>query len=140
MKRQIIVDTVLEQMKRISAANGFYSEAGKNVYEWLQTPPDTNEYPRIIIKDISSTASDTKVLEHSLKIEVSIALSNGELTPWDMREVSSDALKAFAQVEKTLNYRCAYLGSEFLLKEEDTVYGDAKLTFIVAYQTPRWEQ
>lgn len=140
MKRQIIVTAIAEQMEKISSANGFYSEAGKNVYEWLDKPLDKDEYPAIIVRDISDTTNDTQVLEHSLKIEVDIAVSNGKSTSWNMREVSSDVIKAFDQVEKTLNYQCKYLGSDFLVEHKDSVYGGARLEFIVSYQTPRWEQ
>jgi hypothetical protein len=140
MKRQIIVTTIVEQMELISSANGFYSEAGKNVYEWLDKPLDKDEYPAIIIRDISDTTNDTQVLEHTLKIEVDIAVSNGKSTSWKMREVSSDVIKAFAQVEETLSYQCKYLGSDFLVEHKDSVYGGVRLEFTVSYQTSRWEQ
>lgn len=140
MKRQTIIDTIVEQMKLISAASGFYSEAGKNVFEWLEKPLDKDEYPAIIIRDVADDTQDGQVLNHSLKIEVDIAISNKTTTVWDMREVTSDVLKVFGVVEDTINYQCAYLGSEFLLEQKDTVYGGVRLTFSVDYQTSRWEQ
>jgi hypothetical protein len=140
MKRQIIVDTIAEQMKLISAANGFYSEAGKNVFEWLEKPLDKDEYPAIIIRDVSDDTNDSQILEHSLKVEVDIAISNKTTSLWDMREVTSDVLKAFGVIEDTINYQCQYLGSEFLVEQKDTIYGGVRLSFTVAYQTGRWEQ
>jgi hypothetical protein len=140
MKRQMIVDIIVDQMKKIQHENSFYSDAGKNVFEWLEKPLDKDEYPAIIIRDVSDDTQDGQVLNHSLKIEVDIAVSSKATTVWDMREVSSDVLKTFGVIEDTINYQCAYLGSEFLLEQKDTVYGGVRLTFSVAYQTSRWEQ
>lgn len=140
MKRQIIVDTIIEQMKLISSANGFYSEAGTNVFEWLEKPLDKTEYPAIIIRDISDDVSDNEILSHNLKIEVDIATKSKSETLWDMREVSSDVLKTFGIIEDTLSYRCSYLGNDFLIDQKDTTYGGVRLNFVVEYKTTRWEQ
>jgi len=138
--RQKIVTEIVNQMQQISGAKGFYSEAGVNVYEWLEKPLDKDEYPAIIIRDVSDEAQEGQVLSHSLKIEIDIAIKNGAETTWDMREVSSDVLKAFGNVEESLNYQCAFIGSDFLLEQKDTVYGGVRLEFKVNYQTRRWEQ
>jgi len=140
MKRQFIVDSIAQQLKLISAVNGFYSEAGKNVFEWLEKPLDKDEYPAIIVRDVTDDVSDGQILEHSLKIEVDIAVSNKATSLWDMREVTSDVLKAFGVLENTINYKCKYLGSDFLVEQKDTVYGGVRLTFSVSYETQRWEQ
>lgn len=138
--RQKIVTAIVEQMQLISSANGFYSEAGSNVFEWLDKPLDKDEYPAIIIRDISDNAADGQYLEHRLKIEVDVAVKDGLNTTWNMREVSSDVIKAFGQVELALGYSCTYGGSDFLLEHKDTIYGGVRLEFEVAYTTGRWEQ
>ena len=136
----MIVDTIAEQLKLISSANGFYSEAGKNVFEWLEKPLDKDEYPAIIIRDVSDDVKDDQILAHSLKIEIDLAISNKSTTLWDMREVTSDVLKAFSVIENIISYRCTYLGNDFLIEQKDTVYGGVRLTFTIEYQTQRWEQ
>ncbi len=141
MKRQSIVDSIVQELQKISSANGFYSEAGVNVYEWLSKPLDKDEYPAIIIRDIADdTTDDNQTLEHKLKVEVDIAINNKDKTTWDMREVTSDVLKAFGVVEDTLNYECKYNGSEFLVEHKDSVYGGVRLEFTITYHTGRWEQ
>jgi len=140
MKRQKIITTIVEQMQLIRSANGFYSEAGKSVFEWLDKPLDKDEYPAIIVRDVSDNTEDSQVLQHTLKIEVDIAVSNKALTTWDMREVTSDVLKAFGNIEEVLSYECKYLGSDFLVDHKDSVYGGVRLEFLVKYHTGRWEQ
>lgn len=140
MKRQNIVTSIIEQMQSISGANGFLSEAGKNVYEWMSKPLDKDEYPAIIIRDVSDNTIDSDTLEHSLKIEIDIAINNKNLTTWNMREVTSDVLKAFGELEEILNYQCKYQGSDFLVEHKDSVYGGVRLDFTIIYHTRRWEQ
>lgn len=141
MIRQIIVDEIVKQMKEISSSNGFYSEAGKNVFEWLEKPLDKDELPGIIIRDVSDSATDNNTIsEHILKIEVDIAVAAGKLTTWKMREVTSDVIKAFSKVEEALNFQCKFNGSEFLLEQKDTTYGGVRVEFDVLYQSRKWEQ
>jgi|GEM_PF-1962558 len=140
MKRQLIVTSIVEQMQLISSANGFYTEAGKNVFEWLEKPLDKGEYPAIIIRDIADDTIDSQTLEHVLKIEIDIAVSNKKTTTWDMREVTSDVLRAFGLLENIINYKCRYQGSDFLIEQKDSVYGGVRLSFTITYFTPRWEQ
>jgi len=137
--RQNIVDEIVEQLRKISSANGFYSEAGKNVYEWLEKPLDFDEFPAIIVRDVSDEVQDETVFYHKLKIEVDIAIKKDNVT-WNLREISSDVLKAFGVVEENLGYRCFFKRSEFLVEHKDTLYGGARLEFEVSYETRRWEQ
>lgn len=140
MIRQKIVNAIVDQMKKISAANGFYSEAGGNVFEWLEKPLDKDEYPAIIIRDVSDdTVEDNTVANHTLKIEIDIAVS-GRNAAWNMREVTSDVIKAFSFVESELNYKCKCNGNDSLAEQKDTTYGGVRVEFDVMYQTRRWEQ
>lgn len=140
MLRQEIVTAIVEKMKEILTANGFYSDAGKNVFEWLDKSLGKDEYPAIIIRDITDNTADGQYLDHKLKIEIDIAVKDGSNTTWNMREVSSDVIKSFGLLEEEINYRCNYNGSDFLVDQKDTLYGGVRLDFEVLYQTGRWEQ
>ncbi|MFY4767463.1 hypothetical protein ACOTV5_02395 [Aliarcobacter butzleri] len=140
MLRQEIVTAIVEKMKEISTANGFYSDAGKNVFEWLDKSLGKDEYPAIIIRDITDNTADGQYIDHKLKIEIDIAVKDGSNTTWNMREVSSDVIKSFGLFEEEINYRCNYNGSDFLVDQKDTLYGGVRLDFEVLYQTGRWEQ
>ena len=140
MLRQEIVTAIVEKMKEISTANGFYSDAGKNVFEWLDKSLGKDEYPAIIIRDISDNVADGQYLDHKLKIEIDIAVKDGSNTTWNMREVSSDVIKSFGLLEEKIYCRCNYNGSDFLVDQKDTLYGGVRLDFEVLYQTGRWEQ
>lgn len=140
MIRQTIVDEAIKQMKNISSSNGFYSEAGKNVFEWLEKPLDKDEYPAIIVRDPSDNIADqNNVFSHSLKIEIDIAVV-GKNAPWNMREVTSDVIKAFKGVEDTLNFSCTCKGNDFIAEQKESLYGGVRVEFAVEYQSMKWEQ
>ena len=139
MTRQKIVDVVLENLKNIKIDKGFYSDAGKNVFEWMDKTLEDRDFPALIIRDSSSKVNETSSLEHILKIEVDIAIK-GKNSIWSMREVSSDVLKTFGIVENILNFKINYLGFESLVEQRESMYSGTRMEFEVIYQTRKFEQ
>lgn len=141
MIRQKIIDSIVNNLKTISSDNGFYSEAGKSVFEWLEKPLEKHELPAIVVRDVSDDVSSNGSIDnHSLKIEIDILSSSGKHTVWNLREVTSDVIKAFNLVEKDLNFKCEYKGSDFLLEQKETSYAGGRLEFYIFYQSKKWEQ
>lgn len=139
MVRQSIVDSILENLKKIKIDNGFYSNAGLNVFEWMEKTLEDRDFPALIIRDSSSKVNETSSLEHILKIEVDIAIK-GKNSIWSMREVSSDVLKTFGIVENILNFKINYLGFESLVEQRESMYSGTRMEFEVIYQTRKFEQ
>ena len=139
MVRQSIVDSILENLKKIKIDNGFYSNAGLNVFEWMEKTLEDRDFPALIIRDSSSKVNETSSLEHILKIEVYIAIK-GKNSIWSMREVSSDVLKTFGIVENILNFKINYLGFESLVEQRESMYSGTRMEFEVIYQTRKFEQ
>lgn len=139
MVRQSIVDSILENLKKIKIDNGFYSNAGLNVFEWMEKTLEDRDFPALIIRDSSSKVNETSSLEHILKIEVDIAIK-GKNSIWSMREVSSDVLKTFGIVENILNFKINYLGFESLIEQRESMYSGTRMEFEVIYNTRRFEQ
>lgn len=139
MTRQKIIDVILKELKNIKIDNGFYSDAGKNVFEWMDKTLEDRDFPAIIIRDSSSKVSDQSLLEHFLKIEVDIA-TKGKNSPWNMREISSDVLKVFRIVEETLSFKINYLGFESIIEQREAMYSGTRIDFEITYHTRRFEQ
>lgn len=139
MTRQKIVDVVLEKLKNIKIDKGFYSDAGKNVFEWMDKTLEDRDFPAIIIRDSSSKVSDQSLLEHTLRVEVDVA-TKGKNSAWNMREVSSDVLKTFGIIEDVLNFKVSYLGFESLIEQRESMYSGTRMEFEITYHTRRFEQ
>ncbi len=140
MERQNIVTVIVDILKKINKENGFYSNAGENCFEWYEKPLSKDDYPAIIVRDTEDNANTSAgSWDHNLRIEMDI-LTNGKKSIWNTREIISDVLKSFKEVEETINYSCSYKGSETLLEQADYAYGGTRVVFIVTYQTAPWEQ
>ena len=139
MTRQKIVDVVLENLKNIKIDKGFYSDAGKNVFEWMDKTLEDRDFPAIIIRDSSSKVSDQSLLEHILRVEVDVA-TKGKNSAWNMREVSSDVLKTFGIIEDALNFKVSYLGFESLVEQRESMYSGTRMEFEIIYHSRRFEQ
>lgn len=140
MKRQTIATIILDNLKNIKKENGFYSSAGENCFEWHEKPLDKDSYPAIIIRDsedgIKMTASSWL---HSLKIEVDI-LANGKNSIFETREIISDVLKTFKNIQEEISFICLYKGSETIKEQADFSYSGTRMVFVVEYETRAWEQ
>lgn len=139
MYRQSIVSELLLKLEEIKINNGFYSDAGANVLEWFDKPLEEEDFPALIVRDPSDNVVDSTSLEHKLKIEIDIA-HKGKNCIWNMRETSSDVLKAFKNLEDLIGYQCKYLGSESLVEQKEKLYSGMRLEFEIIYHTRRWEQ
>ncbi|DAB40802.1 MAG TPA: hypothetical protein CFH81_00400 [Sulfurovum sp. UBA12169] len=141
MRRHDIVTILISHLQQISSANGFYTEAGANVFEWRAKAIEDDLLPAIIVCDPEDNAvDDSQTLKHKLKIEIDIAVSSGKQTTMDMRMVSSDILKAFGLFEEEVSQVCRYLGSETLIEHKEKLYAGVRLEFEIEYQSKRWEQ
>lgn len=139
MIRQKVIDTIVENLKRIKRENGFYSDAGKNVFEWMEKTLEDRDFPALIIRDPSSKTISQSLFQNILKIEVDVA-TKGKNSIWNMREATSDVLKIFGELEDILNYKIEYLGFEAVSEQRESMYSGTRMEFEITYHTRRFEQ
>lgn len=141
MKRQEIITEIIYRLKEIKVSNGFLSDAGDNVLEWLQRPlTQGDDLPAIIVRDTDDNVDQGSYnATHNLKIEIDIVASHKELTIEKLREVVQDVITNIgATCEEILNLQCTYQGSEINAEHAERLFGGARLTFVVRYDTDKW--
>lgn len=139
MIRQKVVDSIVENLKRIRIDNGFYSDAGKNVFEWMEKTLEDRDFPALIVRDPSSKTNAQSLFQNVLKIEVDVA-TKGKNSILNMRETTSDVLKIFGELENILNYKIDYLGYETMLEQRESMYSGTRMEFEITYYSRRFEQ
>ena len=139
MIRQKIIDVILENLKRIKRENGFYSDAGKNVFEWMEKTLEDRDFPALIVRDPSSKINTQSLFQNVLKIEIDVA-TKGKNSIWNLREATSDVLKIFGELEDILNYKIEYLGFETVSEQRENMYSGTRMEFEITYHTRRFEQ
>ncbi len=142
IRRDEIVKTVVEEMKKISSANGYYTEAGSKVYEWLERPLGEEETECIIVRDPeSSSSAESYTSSHTLTIEIDVvAAYTKNIDTMSFRMYISDVVKAFGVAcDEVLNEIGEYKGSEVIAEYKGKSYASARLKFSITYSTPKWE-
>lgn len=140
MIRQTIVTESIDILKNIKKENGFYSSVGDNCFEWYEKKLDKEEYPAIFFRDSEDTVViSSSSWEHTLRIEIDIA-TNGKNTMLYAREIISDVLTAFKDIEKKINYETTYKGCETIQEQADYAYSGTRMVFTIKYNTRPWEQ
>ena len=145
MKRQEIITELIYRLKEIKVSNGYLSDAGANVYEWLQRPlTQGDDLPAIILRDTDDNVEQGSYnATHKLKIEIDVVASHKELTIEHLREVVSDVIKNIGQTcegesDESLNLTCVYQGSEIHAEHAERLFGGARLTFVIQYESDKW--
>ncbi len=143
MKRDEIVSAIVEEMRKISSRNGYYTEAGKKVFEWLERPLGDEETESIIIRDPESASeANGWTSTHILTIEIDVtAAYKKDVDTLSFRMYMSDVIKAFGVVcDEVLNVIGEYKGSEVVGEYRGKAYASARLKFTVTYSTQKWEE
>ena len=142
MRRDEIARAVITELKNISAANGYYTEAGANVHEWLERPLGEEETPCIIVRDPeSSSSADSYTSMHILTFVIDVIIADSKVTnTMSLREHISDVIKAFGVVcDEVIHEIGEYKGSEVIADFKGRTYASARLKFTVTYSTGKWE-
>ncbi len=141
MGRYEIIQAVIDGMKSISSKNGYYTDAGTNVYEWLERPLGEDEVPCIIVRDPkSSSDADSYSSMHTLNIEIDVIISDTKVTnTQSLKSHMSDVIKAFGVVcDETINQVGEYKGSEVIADFKGRTYATARLDFTITYAAEKW--
>jgi len=133
MNRKDIILLILNHLKTLENVLG--------VYEWLLKPLEPKQLPALVLRDTEdNVTSEGLRSNHALKIEIEIIVKSLEGSQIELRDISSNVLRVFKDIEDELNTKIDYLGNQFVFDYKEYVYGGARLDFIVNYCTPKWEQ
>jgi hypothetical protein len=140
--RQQIIDILDIELKKIKKANGFNTDAGKNVFAWRDNPLTKPELPGLIYRDALNrkfSVSPIGKFRWALRIEVAVFGTSAN----EVRAGLEDVLKVIGICEETKwgnNAQDTLLadGDEMAVEKYDIETGAAILTFEVVYDTNKW--
>lgn len=140
MIREQIMDFLINKLKQIKTQNGFYTNAGQNVYEWKNDPLPPERLPALIVRDALVRADDGIIGAHRwvLGIEIACAGRNAR----EMRRIIADVFKVISECEQErfgINNAFIELSrSDMQVERHDIELSAAVLYFSVVYDAPRW--
>ena len=114
--RQQIIDAVDTRLKTILIANGYKTDAGNNVYHWLEVPGAQEDMPFITYRDAGEVVEDVVVGEQWRTINLEIgAFNKGATVDQGMRSLIAD-------IEQCIGTDLRWSG----LAEDTTMVGGAE--------------
>jgi len=140
--RQQIVEAIQESLEQITIANGYSSNIGLNVFEWLTEVLDQNELPAVTFRDagVEVVVYDTFQVKKKivLDIELIVKETKNSVAAKSLRSMINDVLKnmkIFRDTRNDLIYNMIELGSDATLNQSSRTLAGALLKFELYYIT-----
>lgn len=142
--RQRIVDAIVAELKTVTVANGFQTDAGQSVFVWLPVTQQKLQLPSLNLRDISEDVSNPVQgqLQHVMTCEVVGVISSGTTTHESARLLLADVLKAINnggdqrwRDPAVIAIQTNISKTEMLVEQEERTYGAVRVEFLVTYKT-----
>lgn len=135
---QQIMDAVKDRLESIDGTGSYNTDLSESVYEWSPVLEQIN-LPSAVYRDM---AEDPVEYEHSahahfLKVEVSLAASNGASTLSDLRKMIADVYRAVGTDQTWAPLAILTDWNSFVMnyEEENKKVASALVTFSIKYRT-----
>lgn len=136
--RQRIIDAIDLRMKDILVSNGYETDIGANVEDWLPEGLESGDLPALIYRDITvETENDTfKTFTHRMVVEIMVAVSSS--TPAKViRKIIADIDKAVG-IDHTwggLALTTDRNGDEMGVEIAEQKYAGCRIIYTVTFRT-----
>ena len=147
--RQELVDLVTTALKQITVANGYLTDAGKDVSEWAFID-EANPETALQVRDVLCTPQEGEHVDNAVdavnkRLELRVIyiaserLSQKGLATSTLRKVLRDILKAINTITfPDAVYDCSWGGDEFGGQQESRKYVGMAVTLLIDYTVDPW--
>ncbi len=156
---ELIIDAFKVRMAKITKANGYYTDLGKNVFGWRANPLSTDELPALVWRDATepigpneSVTEDVKALwMRHLTLECEIQTANNGDQGATMRQAVEDFYKIIGNDGSGHTYRWEESGADVIntdtsgrekgeaAQDEESVIATT-VTITIHYRTQWWSE
>jgi hypothetical protein len=136
--RQDIIDALDARLKAILVTNGYETDIGQNVFDWLAEPLEEDDLPALIYRDTSvETTIDTIAsFAHKMILNIMVAVANS--TPMTtIREIIADIDKAIG-VDHTfgnLALMTERISDEAGVEIDEKKYAGCQIVYAITFRT-----
>lgn len=140
--RQQIMDALATRLKTITIANGYNTDVGLRVYDWLDRDLAESELDALIYRDNSSQAvlESFDVQAHIVRVQIEGKTKQARNTAARLRAIVEDVLTAIG-TDSTfgdLALGAEYLGDALEIQQEDKIMGSVAIDLNIQYLTDKW--
>jgi hypothetical protein len=143
-KRQQIIDKIDTRLKTILKTNGYLTDAGAHVYDWLMRPISPDVFPALVYRDPiendeAATTGTIGYHRHQLTCEIEV-LSSGSTALDNVRQILADIVTAIGTDTKWggLAQSTNPGATRIDVDQESKAIAGALITFTITYLTKAW--
>jgi hypothetical protein len=142
--RQQIITALDTRLKLIKTTGGYKTNAGNNVFDWLDRDLADTELDAIIYRDRTDDIQHNliDVYTHKVRVEIEAKAKSAATTASQIRKIMDDILKAIG-VDDTwggLAQDTNPLSTEIDIQKSDKIAGEAKINIEIEYDASKWTQ
>lgn len=140
--RQQIMAALDTRLKTIKTTGGYKTNAGQNVFDWLDRDLADTELDAIIYRDRTDdlTPLSTRKFENRVTVEIEAKTKQAAGTARRLREIIEDIYKAIGTDEtfSGLARSTRPEREEIDITQQDKISGAATLSISIVYETTKW--
>lgn len=140
--RQDIVDAIDTRLKTIKTTAGYKTNAGNNVFDWLDRDLADSELDAIIYRDKSSVMdmSDFDSKMSSVIVEIEVKTKSTTTTAAQVRKMIEDVYKAIGTDETWggLALQTMPKTDDINVQQSDKITGSGTIMIEIQYESAKW--
>lgn len=140
--RQQIITALDTRLKTILVTGGYNSDAGENVFDWLDRDLDDSELDALIYRDKSNNAdmNDFDSVSNKVIVEIEVKTKSASTTGAQVRKMIEDVYKAIGTDETFGGLALGTMpqGEIIDIRQSDKITGSATITIEIEYESTKW--
>lgn len=140
--RQQIIDAIDTRFKAITTTNGYKTNIGVHVFDWLDRELADSELDALIYRDTVNEIIQGTIHDYSnqLHLEIEVKTKNASTTAKQVRMMIEDIYKAIGTDDRWsgLAIDTQPVSETIDIQEWDKIMGSATIVVVIEYDTDKW--
>lgn len=140
--RQQIITALDTRLRTITIANGYKTNAGAHVFDWLDRDLADSELDAIVYRDTNNNiiSEGFDYYENRMRVEIEAKAKSAATTAAQVRKIIEDIYKAIG-TDETFGGLAHYsepVSDALDIQQADKIAGSATVTIEVVYVAQKW--
>jgi len=140
--RQRLIDKVDARFKTITTANGYQTNIGNHVFDWLERDLADNELDALIYRDPLSESEPGTIHDYGnkMRLEIEVKTKSADTTAKQVRKMIADVNKAIGVDDRWGELAIDTQPESVImdLQQYDKIAGSAHIVVMIEYDTDKW--
>lgn len=140
--RQQIITALDTRLRTITTANGYLTNVGQRVFDWLDRDLADTELDAIVYRDPANEISQETFsqVDNRVRVEIEVKTKSASTTAAQVRKLIEDVYKAIG-IDETfggLAHEAQPVSENIDIQQADKIMGSATVVIDIYYMTTKW--